>query len=550
MSASGRLLKRWRLVACAAVLLVVGSCRSAEPVAQATVASSPAAGAPAASSPAAGAPGAALPSAAPPVKAAEAPAAAAGAVHACAGADRWFPADPEKLRLLLDSYLSGQPVALGDPPVALIVPHAGYQFSGGVAGKAYATLKGRSYKRVIVIGLSHQMPLRGASVLHADAYDTPLGRIPVDVEARDALARCPVVKEVAAAHRTEHSAENQLPFLQRVLGPFKLVEVLVGDMAADQRAMLADALRPLVDDGTLVVVSSDFTHYGPNYGYVPFSDRVPETLQRLNDMALREILEIDAPGWDACLEKTQDTICGRAGIGLLLKVLEPWNDVRATRVAYDTSGRITGDWTNSVTYAAVAFWRAGDGLNKEEQATLLRLARDTVTHFLKTRQPLAADPGKYALTPALQTPGAAFVTLKNRGELRGCIGSMVAVAPLYECIIENACNACRDPRFVDNPVTEKEVPALSIEISVLSPMRRLDDLTKIQVGRDGLLMGLGNRRGVFLPQVPVEQGWNREQYLSNLCHKAGLPESALKDPQTEFYRFSAQVFGEETAGPK
>ena len=543
MSASGRLLNRWGLVACAAVLLVVGSCRSAEPP------GAPAS--PAASPPAAGAPAVALPSAAPPVKAAEAPAAAtAGVIHACAGADRWFPADPEKLRLLLDSYLSGQPLAIARPPVALIVPHAGYQFSGGVAGKAYATLKGRSYKRVIVIGLSHQTLLRGASVLHADAYDTPLGRIPVDIEARDALARCPVVKEWAAAHRTEHSAENQLPFLQHILGSFKLVEVLVGDMAADQRAMLADALRPLVDDGTLVVVSSDFTHYGPNYGYVPFSDRVSENLQRLNDMALREIIEIDAPGWDAFLGQTQDTICGRAGIGLLLKVLEPWGDVRATRIAYDTSGRITGDWTNSVTYAAVAFWRAGEGLAKEEQATLLRLARDTVTHFLKTRQPLAADPAKYALTPALRTPGAAFVTLKNRGELRGCIGSMVAVAPLHECIIENACNACRDPRFVDNPVTEKEVPALSIEISVLSPMRRLDDLTKIQVGRDGLLMGLGNRHGVFLPQVPVEQGWNREQYLSNLCRKAGLPESALKDPQTEFYRFSAQVFGEETAGPK
>jgi hypothetical protein len=425
-----------------------------------------------------------------------------------------------------------------------------------VAGKAYATVKGRSYKRVIVLGLSHQMPLRGASILNVDAYDTPLGRIPVDVEAREALAKCPVVKEVAAAHRTEHSDENQLPMLQRALGSFRLVDVLVGDMAPDQRAMLADALRPLVDDGTLVVVSSDFTHYGPNYGYlgpggraIP-RDRVQETLQRLNDLALREILEVDVPGWDAYLEGTQDTICGRAGIGLLLKILEPWDDVCGSRVAYDTSGQITGDWTNSVTYAAVALWRAGEGLTKAEQATLLALARDTVAHYMKTGEHLKADPAKYQLTAALKMSGAAFVTLKNRGELRGCIGHIAAVEPLYESVINNACNACLDPRFTGNRITLKEVPALTIEISVLSPLRRLDDLTKIVLGRDGLLMARGRQQGLFLPQVPGEQGWNREQYLSNLCRKAGLPESALKDPQTEFYRFGAQVFGEDEAHGK
>ena len=484
------------------------------------------------------------------------PQGATGAAHPCAGAGRWFPADSEKLGRLVDSYLSAQAPAIARPPVALIVPHAGYEYAGPVAGKAYGTLKGRSYKRVIVLGLSHQLPLRGASVLRVDAYETPLGKIPVDAEARDALLKCPVVKEVAAAHRTEHSDENQLPFLQRALGSFKLLDVLVGEMAPDQRTLLANAIRPLIDDATLVVVSSDFTHYGPNYGYggpagqaIP-RGRAPETLQRLNDMAVREILEVDVPGWDAFIEQTQDTICGRAGIGLLLKILEPWDDVRGSRVAYDTSGQITGDWTNSVTYAAVALWRAGEGLAKDEQATLLRLARDTVAHYMKTGEHLQADPAKYELTAALKSPGAAFVTLKNRGDLRGCIGHIVAVEPLYQSIINNACNACLDSRFADNRITLKEVPALSIEISVLSPMRRLDDLTKIVIGRDGLMMGLGRRQGLFLPQVPGEQGWNREQYLSNLCRKAGLPESALKDPQTEFYRFGAQVFGEQEAAAK
>jgi len=475
-------------------------------------------------------------------------AAAPGKVHACAGADRWFPGDGDRLGRLVDAYLSGMTTPMAKPPVALIVPHAGYQFSGAVAGKGYATLKGRSYKRVILFGLSHQVALRGASVLRVDAYETPLGRIPVDIEARDALLKCSVVTEQPEAHATEHSVENQLPMLQRAIKEFKMVEVLVGDITSAQRKTLADAVRPLVIDGTLMVASSDFTHYGPNYGYRPeLGDRVREGLQMLNNMAMAKISQIDPAGWDALLDETHDTICGRAGIGLLLKVVEPWEDVRATRVAYDTSGQITGDWKNSVTYAAVVFWREGEGLAKAEQATLLRLARDTVAQFIKTGQRPEADPAKYELTPALKTHGAAFVTLKNAGELRGCIGHPVAVAPLCESVVGNARDACRDPRFTENRITEKEVPALSIEISVLSPIRRLTDLASIQIGRDGLVMARGQRSGLFLPQVPVEQNWNREQYLENLCHKAGLPVDALKDPQTEFYRFTAQVFGEEKA---
>jgi len=473
---------------------------------------------------------------------------AAGKVHPCAGADRWFPGDGDRLGRLVDAYLSGMTVPMAKPPVALIVPHAGYPFSGAVAGKAFATLKGRSYKRVILLGLSHRAPLRGASLLRVDAYETPLGAIPVDAEARDALLKCSAVAEQPAAHQAEHSVENQLPMLQRAIKDFKMIEVLVGDLTTAQRATLADTLRGLVTDGTLLVASSDFTHYGPNYGYVPsFGNRVPEGLQMLNNAAVEKIMQIDVLGWDAFLDQSKDTICGRAGIGLLLKVVEPWEDVRATRVAYDTSGQQTGDWTNSVTYASIVFWREGEGLTKAEQATLLRLARDTVASFLKTGQRPEADPAKYELTPALKAQGAAFVTLKNAGELRGCIGHVFAVMPLYESVIGNAGNACRDQRFTDNPVTEKEVPKLSVEISVLSPIRRLTDMESIQLGRDGLVMGRGQRRGLFLPQVPLEQGWDRQQYLENLCRKAGLPTSALKDPQTEFHRFTAQVFGEEKA---
>ncbi len=481
-------------------------------------------------------------------KAAEAKAAApTGKVHPCAGAGRWFPGDADRLGRLVDAYLSVQPPDLGAPPVALIVPHAGYQYCGSVAGKAYVTVKGGAYKRVILIGLSHQMPIRGATVLRVDAYETPLGSIPVDIEAVDALLKCPVVTEQPAPHKTEHSCENQLPFLQRAIKDFRMVELLVGDLTDAQRSTLADVVRPLAADGTLLVVSSDFTHYGPNYGYVPFRDNILKNLQALNNMAVYRIIQMDLPGFKEHLTRTRDTICGRNPICLLLKIVEPWEDVRAAPVAVDTSGRQSSDWTNSVTYTSIAFWRAGEGLTEAEKQTLLRLARGTVSHFLKTGEKPKADPAKYQLTAALKARGAVFVTLKNAGQLRGCIGHIVAVGPLYESVIENACQACKDHRFVANPIVEAEAPALTVEISVLSPTRRVHDLETIVVGRDGLIMARGRNRGVFLPQVPGEQGWDRTQYLTHLCGKAGLPSDAWKDPQTEVSRFTAQVFHEETS---
>ncbi len=472
-----------------------------------------------------------------------------GKVRSCRGAGMWFPASPGELRRTVDGFLAVDTPAIPEPPIALIVPHAGYTYSGPVAGKAYATLKGHPIKRVILLGVSHRARLRGASVLRVDAYETPLGRIPADPNVRDALLACSMVTEQPAAHEREHSVENQLPMLQCVLEDFQMVEVLVGDMTGEQRSQLAEVLRGLMDSETLIVVSTDFTHYGADFMYVPFRERVEDNLRLLNEMAIREILQVDVPGWDACLDETQDTICGRDAVGLLLQVLQPWDDARGMRVAYDTSGRMTGDWNTSVTYASVVFWREKGDLSQVEREVLLRLARDTVTAYLANRRLPEVDEEAYELTPRLRAPGAAFVTLRNQQQLRGCIGHVVAVTPLYQSVVENAYQACLDPRFTNNPVTSQEAPELSIEISVLTPLRRLLEPEKVQVGRDGLMMIRGRAQGLLLPQVPVEQGWSRDEFLAQTCLKAGLPLDAWRDTQTEIYRFSAQVFSEEETPP-
>ena len=484
-------------------------------------------------------------SAATPAPPAAAPAPAPTEVHPCAGAGKWFPGDAENLRKAVEAYLAVEKPPIAKPPLALIVPHAGYDYSGPTAGKAYAALKGHAYERVILLGLSHTQPLRGASVLRVAVYETPLGRVPVDVQAVDALLACPVVTQQPACHKVEWSVENQLPFLQCALGNFKMVELLVGEITGAERATLAEVVRGLVNEKTLLVASSDFTHFGQSYGYMPFTEDVRRKLEVLNDMAVGRILQIDVRGWDKHLADTRDTICGRNGIGLLLKTVEPFADVRASRVARATSGDITGDWRNSVTYTAIVLWRAGDGLAEAEQQTLLRIARDAVTRFLDGAGVLELDPATYDLTPALKAPGAAFVTLKNKGNLRGCIGHITAVEPLCQSVVRNACNACQDPRFRMEPITKAEAKELTVEISVLSPTRRLTDVEAIVIGRDGLIMARGDRRGVFLPQVPIEQGWDRTEYLTHLCGKAGLPVGAWKDPETELYAFTAQVFHEK-----
>ncbi len=466
-------------------------------------------------------------------------------VKPCSGAGSWFPATAGALCDEVDRYLSSDTPDLPEHPVALIVPHAGYTFSGPVAGTAYATLRDSGIRRVILLGLSHRALLRGASVLRVDAYETPLGQIPVDTVARDALLDCSVVKEQETAHQGEHSVENQLPFLQRTLDDFSMVEVLIGELSARERDELASVLRDLMDGETVLIVSTDFTHYGPNFLYVPFGEPVSTNLQTLNDMAVQEILQIDQPGWEEYLSKTGDTICGRNAVGLLLAVLQPWDDARGLRIACDTSGRMTGDWSNSVTYASIAFWREGAGLTEDERQTLLRIARDTAAAYLTDGTELEIDESRYELSPRLLAPGAAFVTLHNKEQLRGCIGHVVAMVPLYQSVAHNAIQACRDPRFTSIPVTVAELPELTVEVSVLSPMRRLLDAEKVEVSRDGLMMVQGQMSGLLLPQVPVEQRWDREEFLAQTCLKAGLPPDAWKDRETEVYRFTAQVFSED-----
>ena len=461
-------------------------------------------------------------------------------------AGSWYPGQPAALTEQIDGLFErATPPKIAGKPVAVIAPHAGYRYSAPVASAGYACLRGQTYKRVIVLAFSHA---KGGTYEGVDvpreltAYATPLGNVPIDREACDRLLAHPLFSSNPEIGRGEHSLELQLPFLQRALKDFKLVPLLVGRMSDAHCAQVAQAILPLVDEDTLLVVSSDFTHFGRRYGFRPPADNVPAKIGELAGQAANSINACDYDGFVAHLAKTQDTICGRGPIRLLLRILSMQGGAQGVRAAFDTSGQMTGDWSNSVTYQSFVFTRRPGTLSEQERTELLRIARQTITAFLNGEEQAKVDAAK--LPAALRADGGCFVTLENHGRLRGCIGNTTASGPLYEAVVRNAISACRDRRFVNNPVTAEELGDLHIEISYLTPMRKIESPGEIVVGRHGLLISLLGQRGILLPQVAYERGWTREEFLAQTCRKAGLPLDAWKRALAQVYSFEAEVFGE------
>lgn len=468
-------------------------------------------------------------------------------VRPSALAGGWYPGDRQELAEYVDGLLDGVKARTPELPVrALIVPHAGYQYSGATAAEVFALVRGREFERVLVLAPSHRSGFQGLSIADVDAYETPLGALPLDGPAVAELRKSNLVGTDATAHAREHAIEIELPMLQRTLAPgWRLVPVLVGRLEGDDYRKAADLLRPLADDSTLVVVSSDFTHYGPRFGYMPFSldGKTPDRIRELDDGAIERILALDAAGFLDYQSDTGITICGYRPLALLLRMLPA--DVSIRRIAYATSGELTGDWSNSVSYVGMlvgspvplsgggASERTGaaPGIDPAHLALLHRLAVLGVGHaVLGQTDERSARIGEIVqgLPDRLQEHTGAFVTLKREGRLRGCIGYILPRKPLYQAILENGFNAARiDRRFI--PVSPDELDGLEVEVSVLSPPRPIDSPDELVVGEHGVILRKDGHEAVFLPEVAAEQGWTRDDTLSHLARKAGLPEDGWRE---------------------
>jgi AmmeMemoRadiSam system protein B len=270
-------------------------------------------------------------------------------------AGSWYPGRPAALERQIDALLASGGEPRGGRLLALIAPHAGLIYSGAVAGRGFRQVMGLSYDRVVLIGPSHHAYFQGAALPAAKAYGTPLGQVPLDGDAITMLEGKPGIAIDDKPFLPEHCLEMEIPFLQRALKPgWRLVPLLIGGGSSPAGCnLVASALEPLIGPGTLVVVSTDFTHYGPRFSFVPFTTDVPGRLQHLDMGAVDRILARDRQGFEEYLKRTGATICGRHAIDVLLCLLP--EDVEASLIAYDTSGSITGEWEHSVSYASLEF---------------------------------------------------------------------------------------------------------------------------------------------------------------------------------------------------
>ncbi len=464
-------------------------------------------------------------------------------------AGSFYPADPKELTAMIDDMLAhvSQP-AITDPILAAVSPHAGYQYSGPVAAYTYAALKGRKFSRVVVIAPSHYESFDFTSVYDGDAYATPLGNVPVDKAFAAKLVKMSSTMKLsgrghdATSAGAEHAIEVELPWLQRVLGDFQLVPIDMGDQSYESSRALGVALAKLIkaegkEGDTLVLASSDLSHYHPYDEAVKIDHKTLNALEKWDYFSMSQNFQTRV--WEAC---------GGAPIVAAMIYAERMGAKQAKVLKYANSGDTTGDHSRVVGYSADVFVKTLGGkavdtpfsLTDPEKAELLALARKSVEYVVEVQDPYQPEASK---SEALNQERGAFTTLKEGGQLRGCIGYTSAIKPLYLTVRDTATLAAlRDPRFA--PVAASELPKLEYEISVLSPLRRVLDIDQIKVGQHGLLMRNGDNEGLLLPQVPVEQGWDRQTFLEQTCRKAGMRSDCWKDEDTDIFMFTAVVFGE------
>ena len=460
-------------------------------------------------------------------------------------AGSFYPADANDLGRMLDGFLAKAAPPPVENLVALVAPHAGYVYSGPVAAYSYALLKGRKYDRVVVIAPSHYEAFGFASVYDGAAYQTPFGQVPVDqafaakLAKMSSLIRLSGVGHTPSAEHPEHALEVQLPFLQRTLGQFQLVPIVMGDQSYDACRALGAALAKLVQGtNTLIVASSDLSHYHPY-----------DMAVKLDHKTLNAIEEYDYFDLSRNLESRVWEASGGGPIVATMIAAERLGATQAKLLHYANSGDTTGDRSRVVGYGAVALARAAGGaanheaafsLTTAEQDALLKIARKSVETAVRDGKPYESSSGGL---DALERERGAFVTLTEHGQLRGCIGYVSPLKPLHVTVRDVAMFAAlHDTRF--RPVTASELAGLHYEISVLSPLHHVRDVQEIRVGQHGLLIHGGGREGLLLPQVASEEKWDRATFLEQVCYKAGLPPRAWQDPESDLFRFTALVFGE------
>lgn len=468
-------------------------------------------------------------------------------------AGQFYPANPIELREQVQTFIRNTfQHSIQGHIKAIWVPHAGYVFSGQVAGSAYAYLQNCEYDAIILIGPSHYMPLQGAAIGNWDAFSTPLGLISVDhVLSEKLLTTSSLVKCIPGAHKLEHSLEVQLPFIQTVLPHTPILPIVVGDLSLKQSRQLAsDIVRICEGRNILLVASSDMSHYPQYKDAVRVDGQIIEAVEKMDSKLVNQLnqslMRKRIPG-------LQCVMCGQAALVTVMMASKAMDAKISKVLPYLNSGDISGERSRVVGYGAALFiaeeYKMQEkksvediDLSKEEIQRLFQIAREGIHAALAKKTIPEIDD----LPENLQLKRGIFVTLTNQGRLRGCIGNFSPYASLAKMVQELAmASATQDYRFAYHPVTLDEMDKIDIKISILSELKKVNSAHEVEVGKHGIWIKQGGRSGTYLPEVATEMNWNREEFLSHCAaEKAGLSPDAWKE-DAEIYVYTSQILNEK-----
>ncbi|PKP23207.1 MAG: TIGR00296 family protein [Bacteroidetes bacterium HGW-Bacteroidetes-21] len=463
-------------------------------------------------------------------------------------AGQFYPATEVELKNSLKEYFALSFVRPDKRTITIISPHAGYVFSGSVAASAFSAIPPEAeYERIFIITSSHKFSFEGASVFSSGNYETPLGEVIVDTMTGLELIKASLLfSDRTDAHLGEHSLEVQLPFLQYHLKtPFKIVPIIIGTQDTNVCKKIAEVLKSYLKPENLFIISTDFSHY-PNYSHAVDADKtVASSLMSNNaNVFLDSLHVVESKGTPGLVTG----MCGWASVLTYLYMTEGNPDIKYQMMDYKNSGDSKyGDKDKVVGYWAIKIILERQKqepdflLTDDDKEDMLDMARKTVIEYAKTGT--KADFNCKGKSDALRSKSGAFVTLHKNGELRGCIGQFRPSVSLCELIIDLAISSSAfDHRFP--PVSASELDEIDIEISVLTPMRKIDDINAIELGKHGIYIVKGNQSGTFLPQVATETGWTLEEFLGHCARdKAGIGWDGWK--KADIYIYEAIIFGEK-----
>ncbi|MBN1638610.1 MAG: AmmeMemoRadiSam system protein B [Ignavibacteriales bacterium] len=463
-------------------------------------------------------------------------------------AGQFYPSDKKELEnTLKELFNSAVPRQEDIKVLAIISPHAGYIYSGEVAASSFNQIdRNKNYQNIFILASSHRIAFEGASIYSQGDFITPLGNVKVNTELANSLVESyDFFSSRKDAHISEHSLEVQLPFLQYVMTKdFQIIPIVIGAQTVETCEKIAEALKPYLNENNLFIISTDFSHY-PDYENAKVVDEITADgicsnstnilVNTLNSNAKKNIPELAT------------SLCGWSSVLTLLFITEEIDNIEYQKLLYKNSGDSkTGDKNKVVGYYSIIVTKnnmeeeMGFQLNDDEKKELLKIARNTLELYLDNGKIPEVEVAK--LSENLKTKCGAFVTLHKDGDLRGCIGRFDASSPLYSVVQNMAiASSTQDPRFY--PVTRDELDECEIEISVLTPMKKIKSIDEILLGKHGIYIKKGYSTGTFLPQVATETGWTKEEFLGHCAQdKAGIGWTGWKE--ADIYIYEALVFSE------